>query len=88
MIWSGMDHATELYEAKLRGAAIPAPADLRALYDRAFAEFGPRALWSSRPSANPTIANLLAITESLRVEGGIAGRRLAVAIEAGCRAAL
>ena len=83
-----MDHVTELYEAKIRGAAIPAPEDLRALYERAFAEFGPRALWSSRPAENPTIANLLAITESLRVEGGIAGRRLAVAIEVGCRAAL
>jgi len=36
----------------------------------------------------PTIADLLAITESLRVEGGVSGRRLAQQIVEACRAAL
>ncbi len=71
-----------------RGAATPAPAELRALYDEAFRAFGPLALWSSRPVERPTIADLLAITESLRVEGGLPGRRLAERIVASCRAAL
>ena len=62
----------------------PAPPELRALYDEAFRRFGPIALWSSRPVPNPTIAGLLAITGSLRVEGGIQGRRLAVQIETAC----
>lgn len=37
---------------------------------------------------DPTIADLLAITESLRVEGGVAGRWRAEEIVAACRAAL
>ncbi len=73
---------------KERGAAIPASAELRALYDEAFRTYGLRALWSSRPVEQPTLADLLAITESLRVEGGVSGRRLAEAIVTGCRAAL
>jgi hypothetical protein len=80
------DQAT-IDELKLRGAATPAPEDLRALYRAAFKDFGLRALWSSRAAADPTIADLLAITESLRVEGGVAGRRLAEQIVSGCRAA-
>jgi hypothetical protein len=54
----------------------------------AFRDYGLRALWSSRPVERPTLADLLAITESLRVEGGVAGRRLAERIIAACRAAL
>jgi hypothetical protein len=77
-----------LDEVKLRGAATPATEELRGLYRRAFAEYGPLALWSSRPVARPTIADLLAITESLRVEGDLAARRLAEQIERACRAAL
>ncbi len=77
-----------LDEIKQRGTAYPAPEELRALYREAFATYGSRALWSSRPVERPTIADLLAITESLRVEGGIDGRRLAVRIETACRAAL
>jgi len=38
--------------------------------------------------ARPTIADLLAITESLRVEGDRAARRLAEQIEQACRAAV
>jgi hypothetical protein len=58
---------------KQRGAEVPAPPDLRALYREAFDTFGLRALWSSRAKDEPTTADVLAITESLRVEGGIRG---------------
>jgi hypothetical protein len=62
--------------------------DFIALYRRAFAEFGTSALWSSRPLPNPTPADALAITGSLRVEGNLAARRLAEQIEQACRAAV
>ena len=64
------------------------PADLVSLYHRAFAEFGALALWSSKPVPNPTPADALAITQSLRVEGNLEARRLAEQIERLCRAAL
>jgi hypothetical protein len=44
-------------------------------------------LWSSRPVVTPSVADVLAITESLRVEGNLAARRLAERIEHACRAA-
>jgi len=81
------DRAT-VEDLAMRGATAPAPASLRALYREALQDFGARALWSSRPVDQPTIADLLAITESLRVEGGVSGRRLAEQIIAACRAAL
>ncbi len=62
-----------------------APEDYAALYRRAFAEFGTIALWSSRPVPDPTPADALAITRSLRVEGNMDSRRLAEAIERACR---
>jgi len=71
-----------------QGAHKPADAALRALYRRAFEEFGALALWSSRPMPEPTIADALAITESLRVEGNLAARALAEQIEKACHAAL
>lgn len=77
-----------LEDLKRAGAATPAPENLRALYRQAFRDYGLRALWSSRPVDEPTVADLLAITESLRVEGGIPGRRLAERIVAACRATL
>ena len=58
------------------------------LYRRAFQEFGASALWSSRPVADPSPADALAITYSLRVEGDLRARRLAEQIEQACRAAL
>jgi hypothetical protein len=58
------------------------------LYRRAFAEFGAMALWSSRPVPDPTPADALAITRSLRVEGNLAARRLAEQIEQACRASV
>ncbi len=57
------------------------------LYERAFREFGTMALWSSKPVPNPTPADALAITQSLRVEGNLEARRLAEQIEQACRAA-
>lgn len=58
------------------------------LYRRAFEEFGGSALWSSRPVTDPSPADALAITYSLRVEGDLGARRLAEEIEQACRAAV
>ncbi len=58
------------------------------LYHRAFERFGPSALWSSTPVSNPTTADALAITHSLRVEGNLQARNLAEQIEQACRATL
>ena len=63
------------------------PEEIERLYRQAFAEFGTLALWSSRAVAHPTAGDALAITESLRVQGNMASRRLAEQIEALCRAA-
>lgn len=45
-----------------------ATGDYARLYRQAFEEFGISALWSSRPVPNPTPADALAITHSLRAE--------------------
>jgi hypothetical protein len=66
----------------------PAPPEYAVLYRRAFEEFGAAALWSSRPVAEPTPADALAVVYSLRVEGNLQARRLAEQIEQACRAAL
>lgn len=58
--------------------------EIERLYRQAFAEYGAVALWSSRPAKNPTAADALAITRSLRVEGDLGARRLAEQIEALC----
>jgi len=58
------------------------------LYREAFEQFGASALWSSRPVLDPTPADALAITESLRVEGDLRARLLAERIEQACRAAV
>jgi hypothetical protein len=60
--------------------------DLAGLYRRAFSEFGPRALWSSKAVNEPTAADAMAITQALRTHGGMDGRRLAERIERLCRA--
>jgi hypothetical protein len=66
----------------------PAPTqEFTILYRRAFEEFGAAALWSSMPVPNPTPADALAITHSLRVEGDLRARRLAERIEQACRGA-
>jgi hypothetical protein len=65
--------------------ANPSPRqEIERLYRQAFAEYGPIALWSSRPVPNPTPEDALAITRSLRM-GNMDSRRLAERIEALCR---
>ncbi len=53
------------------------PIDFVTLYRRAFKEFGTSALWSSKPVPDPTPADALAITHSLRVEGNLESRHFA-----------
>jgi hypothetical protein len=77
-----------LEQLKEQGAGRPASAEVARLYHQAFREFGTQALWSRRPSEMPTIAQALVIAESLRREGNLNSRALAVAIEQACRAAL
>ncbi|MGH7066553.1 MAG: hypothetical protein ACREEU_02090 [Acetobacteraceae bacterium] len=60
--------------------------DIKALYERAFRDFGSVALWNMRANENPTPADALAITAALRTHGRINGRRLAERLEALCRA--
>jgi hypothetical protein len=60
--------------------------NLPALYHKAFAAYGVRALWNMRPVKAPTAADALAITKALRTHGGMDGRRLAERIEELCRA--
>jgi hypothetical protein len=83
-----MDDKRTLDELKDLGSGLPATAEVTRLYQRAFDEFGARALWSTRRIEHPSAAAALAITESLRVEGNLAARRLAEQIEQACRAAL
>jgi hypothetical protein len=64
------------------------PQNFASLYRRAFEQFGASALWSSRAVPDPTPADALAITRSLRVEGNLQARRLAEQIEQACRAAV
>jgi hypothetical protein len=61
-------------------------AEIQALYEQAFRDFGAVALWSMRPVEAPTRTDALAITQALRTHGRMDGRRLAERIEAICRA--
>jgi hypothetical protein len=79
---------SDLDELKARGAGKPAPEAIARLYHQAFRDFGVQALWSRRPSAEPTIAQALVVADNLRREGNLQSRALAVAIEQACRAAL
>ena len=58
----------DLEQLKDLGVGRPAPAEVVRLYQQALADFGALALWSSRAVPDPTIADALAITRSLRVE--------------------
>ena len=77
-----LDHLKDL------GAGRPAPELVARLYHQAFADFGTRALWNWRDMEHPTITQALTVADSLRVEGNLKARALAVAIEQACRAAL
>ena len=83
-----MTDIRDLERLKDRGAGRPAPEDVARLYHRAFRDFGAQALWSRRASPAPTIAQALVVAESLRREGDVRSRALAVEIERACRAAL
>jgi hypothetical protein len=76
-----------LYPRGMSPEPLPQLEDLASLYRRAFREYGASALWSSTPVPDPTAADALAITRSLRVEGDRNARRLAEQIEQACRAA-
>jgi hypothetical protein len=78
----------DLDQLKDLGAGRPAPEAVARLYHQAFADFGTRALWNWRDMEHPTITQALTVADSLRVEGNLKARALAVAIEQACRAAL
>lgn len=59
-------------------SAVPSQPEYVSLYHRAFKEFGAMALGSTRQFPDPTPEDALAITRSLRVEGDLKARRLAV----------
>ncbi|HLH95390.1 MAG TPA: hypothetical protein VKW08_09755 [Xanthobacteraceae bacterium] len=78
----------DLEQLKELGAGRPAPEAVVRLYQQAFRDFGTEALWSRRASAMPTIAQALVVADSLRREGDLRSRTLALEIEQACRAAL
>jgi hypothetical protein len=77
-----------LEDLKAAGEGQPAPDGIASLYHQAFERFGAQALWSRKPSERPTITQALVVSESLRREGNMTSRALAVQIEQACRAAL
>ena len=72
---------------KDRGAGHPAPSAVIRLYDLAFEQYTARSLWNWRHLEHPTIAQALAVADSLRTEGDVPARALAARIEDACRAA-
>jgi hypothetical protein len=62
--------------------------DLASLYRRAFAEYGPRALWNKRMLEQPDSEDALVVARALRIEGDLNARKLAEQIEKACRAPL
>lgn len=66
----------------------PISEDFAALYRRAFADYGTRALWNKRLLEEPTPEDALVIARALRIEGDREARKLAEQIEKACRAAL
>ena len=78
----------DLDQLKALGAGQPAPEAVVRLYRQAFADFGTRALWNWRDMEHPTITQALTIAGSLKAEGNLKARALAVEIEQACRAAL
>jgi hypothetical protein len=83
-----MIDASDLEQLKDLGAGRPAPQAVVRLYRQAFVDFGAGTLWNWRDMEHPTITQALAIADSLKAEGNLKARALAVAIEQACRAAL
>jgi hypothetical protein len=82
------ERGTRATKAAMSGEPAQSTEDYVSLYRRAFKDFKARALWNVRELENPTPADALAITRSLRVEGDLNARRLAEQIEKVCRAAI
>ncbi len=61
--------------------AASADQDWPALYRRAFAEFGGRALWNVRELDTPTPRDALAVARQLRIEGDLQARAFAERLE-------
>lgn len=61
--------------------AAGADQDWPALYRRAFAEFGGRALWNLRELDKPTPRDALVVARQLRIEGNLSARALAERLE-------
>ncbi len=79
--------APNCYGLKADMSTTPARShEIASLYRRAFAEYGERALWNMQAVETPTPADALAITQALRTDGRMDGRRLAERIEELCRA--
>jgi hypothetical protein len=83
-----MADTRDLEQLKDLGSGRRAPEQVVRLYRQAFAEFGTRALGDWRCMEHPTITQALAIAHSLKVEGDVKARALAIAIEQACRTAL
>jgi hypothetical protein len=83
-----MPDTRTLDELKDLGIGRPASDEVARLYRQAFADFGARALWNWRVLEQPTLTQALAVADSLRSEGNLQARALAVEIEQACRAAL
>ncbi|NGZ06461.1 MAG: hypothetical protein G8237_08895 [Magnetococcales bacterium] len=83
----GMDHRT-FEQLKELGPGRIASDNVASLYHLAFQEFGHQALWSRQPSAHPTIAQALIVSDCLRREVNQITRSLAAQIKEACRAAL
>jgi hypothetical protein len=65
----GMSDVTTPDELKRRRVTTPTAVNLCALYWESLRSFGLRALWISPAADDPTIADRLALPESLRVDG-------------------
>jgi len=57
-----MDEQATLDELKQRGAATPAPASLRGLYDAAFRDYGLTDLFHTEPSSGPQNSGIVVHT--------------------------
>jgi len=62
--------------------------DYVTLYRRAFAEYGPLALWNIRSFEKPAPGDALVVARALRNEGNLQARQLAEDIERACHAAV
>jgi hypothetical protein len=82
-----MFHISNIDELKAAGAGRPATSEAVALYRQAFERFGTQALWSRTPREHPTIAQVIAVAQSLRREGNMQSRPLAAQMEEACRSA-